>query len=84
MRPGLGFRARREREADTAREDGRRVVRGWPAAATCVTRRAEQGGGREGEADGWARARKIKKISLKFKKEMFPSSKIHQIFTGDR
>ena len=55
------------------------MARGWPAAATRETRRAEQGGGREGEADWWARARKIKKISLKFKTEMFPSSKIHKI-----
>ena len=52
-------------------EDGRCVARGWPAAATRVTRGAEQGGGREGEADGWARARKIKKTSLKFKTKVF-------------
>jgi hypothetical protein len=44
--------------------------------------RTERRRGRE--ADGWARARKIKKTSLKFKMEMFPGSKIHQIFTGDR
>ena len=65
-------------------EDGRRMAPGWPAEATRVTRRAEQGGGREGEADGWARARKIKKMSLKFKTKVFPSSKIHKIFIGDR
>ena len=57
---------------------------GWPAAATRVTRLAERGGGREGEADGWARARKRKETSLKFKTKVFPSSKIHQFFTGDR
>ena len=83
IRPGLGFKARREREG-TAREDVRRVARGWPAAWRRVRRaEAEQGRGEE-EADGWARARKIKKTSLKFKTEMFPGPKIHQIFTRDR
>ena len=44
---------------------------------------AEQGGG-EGEADGWARPRKMNGSSLKFKTKVFPGSKIHQIFTRDR
>jgi len=43
----------------------------------------EQGGG-EGEDDMWARARKRKKSSLKFETKVFPSLKIHQIFTRDR
>jgi len=44
---------------------------------------AEQGGG-EGEDDKWARTRKRKKSSLKFETKVFPSLKIHQIFTRDR
>ena len=84
IRPGLGFKARREREGGTAHEDGQCMARGWPAAWRRVRRaEAEQGRGEE-EADGWARARKIKKTSLKFKTEMFPGSKIHQFFTRDR
>ena len=80
----LVFKARREREGGTAREDGRHVAQGWPAAWRRVRRaEAKQGRGEE-EADRWARARKKKKTSLKFKTEMFPGSKIHQIFTGDR
>ena len=59
-----------------------RVARMAGGVATCGAE-AEQGGGEE-EADGWARARKKKKTSLKFEKKVFPGSKIHQMFTGDR
>ena len=46
--------------------------------------RAEQSRVGEEEADGWARARKRNGSSLKFETKVFPVSKIHQIFTGDR
>ena len=39
---GLGFKARREREGGTAREDGRRVARGSPEAWRRVQRGVEQ------------------------------------------
>jgi len=88
---GAGFA---DKERARGRVKGRHGTRELTARGTRkdsgdgrrVPRRAErkQRGGREGETDEWARARKIKKISLKFKTEMFPSSKIHQIFTGDR
>ena len=55
----------------------------WPAAATCAAR-GERNRERRGKgADRWARARKIKRLSLKFEMKVFPGSKIHQIFTGD-
>ena len=57
--------------------------RGWPAHGTeaedgrrrgdaCGARRAKQRGGEEEEADRWAWARKLKRLSLKFEKKVFP------------
>jgi len=66
-RGGLGADkdSRRARIAGTWHEVGRRRWRR-------VWRRVEQGGG-EGEADGWARARKkISGSSLKFETKVFP------------
>ena len=55
----------------------------WLAGGVATrARRTEQRG--EEEADGWARARKRKETSLKFKTKVFPGSKIHQMFTIDR
>ena len=48
------------------------MARRWPAA-TRAARASETERGREEAADGWARARKIKETSLKFKTEMFTS-----------
>ena len=72
--------ARHARIASTWNEDRRRR-----RATRAAARRAEKqrGGGGEEEADRWARARKRKETSLKFKMEMFSSSKILQSFTGD-
>jgi len=74
---------RRTRAARQPRMAGACPGVGRRRGGACVPRRGRtERRGRE--ADGWARARKIKKTSLKFKMEMFPGSKIHQIFTGDR
>ena len=92
----LRFGGKKEPGADKERASERRALRirmrakrGWPARGTklagAVATRARRTEQREGEeADGWARARKRKETSLKFKTKVFPSSKIHQIFTGDR
>ena len=75
IRPGTGFKARREREGGTAREDGRRVARGWPAAWRRVRRaEAEQGRGEE-EADGWARARRKKENKFEIQNGDVPGFK---------
>jgi hypothetical protein len=93
-RIGLGLRGTGPGRGLEALRGGRgwHGSRGWPACGTeaedgrrqgdaCGARRAKQRGE---EADRWARARKIKRLSLKFEKKVFLGSKIHQIFTGDR
>jgi len=77
---------RRKRRHGTQRWPARGAThevgrRRWRTRAPAAPSRTGEGEG--GEPDRWARARKIKRLSLKFKMKVFPGSKIHQSFTGD-
>ena len=65
---------------------GRHGSRGWPVRVPEMVGgggdvwRVRQSREEEEETDMWARARKKKKVSLKFETKVFTGSKIHQFF----